>query len=146
MSDMPTIVTHHSINCTVAPWLAHLIIDGKLFGVRFSGSTEDEAKEHARKWFFNEVEHQNRLVGALDLDPDEVTPKGAKPSFGSSWGDTPKSNGGWGNPVASEHRMAGKVWLMSHALRQRLRVNPSEVEGLVSQGWVQAGPKTAFRE
>lgn len=65
---------------------------------------------------------------------------------------------GWGNPAIKpapvgwgihtvpkpEHGMVGKVWMMNHSLKQRGRFDPNEVESRKANGWIVAGPKTAF--
>lgn len=49
-------------------------------------------------------------------------------------------------PTDGRREFAGKVWMINHVLRQRARVNPSEVDAYLANGYVHGGPKTKFVE
>ena len=61
-----------------------------------------------------------------------------------------KINGGWGSTsneqaweaAKSEHGMVGKVWLGNPVTKEKKRVEPSLVAGMMAEGWVRAGPRT----
>lgn len=166
-NTIPTIVTYHSTN-NKPEWFAYLKPNGEFLGVRMEGATEAEAIERARNWWINEKARQCRLTGAMELDDSEVGSKAYKPqpakplSWGEAanlagiemdqgptggWSTTPQTNA-WGVPAnkgSIGHRMAGKVWLIHHGQRQKLRADPEAVDALLAQGWERAGPRTEFR-
>ena len=160
MTDqIPTIVTYHSTN-NKPEWFAYLKPNGEFLGVRMEGSTEEEAIERAKNWWINERAHQTRICGQVELDDSEVGSRSYKP-IGSAWGNAPAPTDGWssipnhnswstapvkgGSAMGHDHSMTGKVWLMNHDLKQRLRAEPGEVPRLLANGWERAGPKTGFR-
>ena len=145
---VPAIVTFHSINFQPSPWISHLVLDGKLFGVRFEGKSEDEVRERARRWWIGERERQARIVGNSELEPDEVGSSAVRAgewSASSGWTSVASApdNSSWGVP-ANNHGMLGKVWLIHHQRKERARVHPGEVEKHLLAGWEKAGPKTQF--
>lgn len=150
IEPIPTIVTYHSTNNT-PPWFAYCKPNGEFLGVRMEGNTEEEVIERAKNWWINERAHQKRICGNVELDDDEVGSGSYKP-VGTAWGNPPPSdNEGWSsspriNAGSSDHGMCGKVWLIHHANKQRLRADPDKVQILMEQGWVKAGPKTQFRD
>lgn len=70
----------------------------------------------------------------------------------SSWnvGDKVVANG-WGDTTITatapekEHGMVGKVWMLHHARKEKIRVDPSQVDSLIIEGWERGGPRTQFR-
>lgn len=103
-----------------------------------------------------------------DMTPEtrpESEPATAPPIKNSGWGATP-TKGGWGNftsgpdlkkepwstakEEAAEVRLrghggAGKVCLINHNTKERTKVDASEVDDMISQGWERGGPRTQFR-
>ena len=154
-NKIPTIVTYHSTN-NKPEWFAYLKPNGEFLGVRMEGATEAEAIERAKNWWINEKRHQDRITGAMELEDNEVGSKGYKvpgdqewgsPTTPTAWG-TGLNNNSWSSaPIkdASEHGMAGKVWLIDHVNKKRLRADPGQVEALLASGWEKGGPKTGFR-
>ncbi len=63
-------------------------------------------------------------------------PKSAWGAEGSSWGTPKPSNG--------DHGMIGKVWLGNPVTKEKKRVDPSLVAGMMADGWVKAGPRTVL--
>lgn len=65
------------------------------------------------------------------------------------WVNTnPKSNLWAETPSTSDvqHGMVGKVWMINHSSKVRMRANAEDVESLLATGlWQRGGPKTAFR-
>ncbi len=60
---------------------------------------------------------------------------------------------GWGNgwttnkdeeikPTGKGVHLVGRIWMANKTLKQKRRVEPSEVDGLLAQGWFKAGPRT----
>lgn len=74
----------------------------------------------------------------------------------SDWGKpdpdahkTAVSFGGWGSTIQalegkSEHGMSGKVWLGNPTTKEKKRVAPDEVAGMMAAGWIKAGPRTVL--
>lgn len=61
----------------------------------------------------------------------------------SGWGKP--TGAAWGVPAPkAEHGLAGKVWLANRELKEKRRVDPSEVEVMMAQGWFKAGPRTVL--
>lgn len=129
MTNTPTIVTYHSVN-NKPEWFAYCKPNGEFLGVRFEGNTEAEAVKRAKTWWLNETTRQAKLVGKVELESDEVSSKSYK-------------SDGWGNVAPkSEHGLAGKVWLANRELKEKKRVDPSQVDDMMDQGWFRAGPRT----
>lgn len=139
MTNTPTIVTYHSVN-NKPEWFAYCKPNGEFLGVRFEGNTEVEAVERAKNWWLNETTRQAKLIGKVELESDEVSSGGYK---NDGWG---KPTAGWGSPAApkSEHGLAGKVWLANRELKEKKRVDPSQVDAMMAQGWFRAGPRTVL--
>ena len=141
--QIPEIVTYHSTN-NKPEWFSYLKPNGEFLGVRFEGASEAEAIERAKNWWINEKSRQNRLTGRVELDDDEVDSKPYKQNA-DSWGSyQPKSGETWNASKNSEHGMSGKVWLGNPTTKEKKRVDPSEVAGLMNEGWVKAGPRTVL--
>lgn len=134
--QIPEIVTYHSTN-NKPEWFAYCKPSGEFLGVRFEGSSEAEAIERAKNWWVNEKGRQNRLEGRVELDDDEVDSKPYKQDEG--WGGV--SSNDWGK-APSTHGLAGKVWLVNKTLKEKKRVDPSEVAGMMANGWERGGPRT----
>lgn len=75
--------------------------------------------------------------GEVELQPDSEDDVGeaSKPK-NEGWGR------GWDTPAPKSHGLAGKVWLANKELKQKKRVDPSEVTAMIAQGWFKAGPRT----
>lgn len=120
-------------------WIAHMNLGNDLF-MSFFGGTKEEAEKNARNWYDTE----SKRWGKIDNTKTVSEPVEANDGWGkqapSDWGSPSPSL-----PSGSEHGMVGKVWLINHAQQKRLRVNPNEVDGYLSQGFEKGGPKTAFR-
>lgn len=113
------------------------------------------------------VIEEKLLDEVTEVKPPEVndkikervwTMKTQSDAIKSGWDDKPKvkSISGWGN-VASmqpeagqymeqkEHGLSGKVWLIHHARKDKIRVHADEVDGMLKDGWERGGPRTQFR-
>jgi transposase len=147
MTTIPTIVTYHSSN-NKPEWFAYCKPNGEFLGVRFEGNTEAEAVERAKTWWLNETARQAKLTGKVELDDDEVSSKSYK---NDGWG---KPAAGWGKASVNEglntfaktsnHGLTGKVWLANRELKEKKRVDPSQVDAMMAQGWFRAGPRTVL--
>ena len=91
-------------------------------------------------------EHLLDEVTKIEVSELEEPIKVPKP-----WADVPAivpTTPTWGATTTAPvevHGMAGKIWLINHAKKQKRRVAPDEVEALIAQGWERGGPKTAFK-
>ena len=138
MTTIPTIVTYHSSNNNPC-WFAYCKPNGEFLGVRFEGNTEAEAVERAKTWWMNETTRQAKLTGKVELDDDEVSSKSYR---NDGWGSP---TAGWGKAASkSDHSLAGKVWLANRELKEKKRVDPSQVDAMMAQGWFKAGPRTVL--
>lgn len=113
--------------------------------------TEEEAKKNFDRavasqtgysWRYVKVETIEEHIngGETELKPnnEEATIEAPKPS-NDGWG---KAND-WSIPAPkSSHGLAGKVWLVNKTLREKKRVDPSEVDAMMAQGWEKGGPRT----
>lgn len=67
------------------------------------------------------------------------------------WGDVnTKPDNHWGKGPSGElnetkHGMSGKVWMINHTNKTRVRVTPDEVQRMTEAGYERGGPKTPFR-
>ena len=153
MTTIPTIVTYYSSNNSPC-WFAYCKPNGEFLGVRFEGNTEAEAVERAKNWWLNETTRQAKLTGKVELDDDEVSSKSYKnEGWGSpatGWGKVDPADGyakenrldGPPKLSKSTHGLAGKVWLANRELKEKKRVDPSQVDAMMAQGWFKAGPRT----
>ena len=147
MTTIPTIVTYHSVN-NKPEWFVYCKPNGEFLGVRFEGNTEVEAVERAKNWWLNETTQQAKLTGKVELESDEVSSGKYK---NDGWG---KPTAGWGKASVNEglntfakisgHGLAGKVWLANRELKEKKRVDPSQVNAMMAQGWFRAGPRTVL--
>lgn len=150
MTTIPTIATYHSSN-NKPEWFAYCKPNGEFLGVRFEGHTEAEAVERAKNWWLNETTRQAKLTGKVELESDEVNSssyknegwgKPVKPLTENGWRDTPSFSS---TPsINKNHGLAGKVWLANRELKEKKRVDPSQVEAMMAQGWFKAGPRTVL--
>lgn len=123
-----------------------------------------DAKGYAIRLVKVEVMQEHLLDEMIEVAKPEVEPvktsweRHAKPVVSSinapisnGWGTSYKpspNNFGWGNesvaPAGTEksHGLSGKVWLVNHSLKEKRRVDPSEVDAMMAQGWVRGGPRT----
>lgn len=114
-----------SIIAHLPKWNARIYKGEKfLFTPEFFGATEDEAKLKARKWVgeVSSVEYRERMA---ELKPADIKPETS-------------DNEGAGR---GKH-FAGKVWLLNRATGHKCRVEPDQVEGLMQNGYVKAGPRS----
>lgn len=104
----------------------------------------------------------NLLEEVVELKPsDDIEVKAKANVWGGNkgWAPINEISGGWGDkpsgaivdngvfiPAVPEHGMTGKVWLINHADKSRVRVAPDEVQRYIDGGYERGGPKTAFRE
>jgi hypothetical protein len=120
--------------------------------------TEAEAKKNFDRavasqtgysWRYVKVEtieeHINGGEIELKADKEEATVEAPKQS-NDGWSRPIKPGETWGehknvDPKPS-HGLAGKVWLVNKTLREKKRVDPSEVDAMLAQGWEKGGPRT----
>lgn len=85
--------------------------------------------------------------GETDLEetpePSELPTDEIKPSWGSpAASDWRKS--ACEASIKSEHGMVGKVWLGNPSTKEKKRVEPSMVAGMLADGWIKTGPRTVL--
>ena len=135
MTQIPEIVTYHSTN-NKPEWFAYCKPQGEFLGVRFEGSTEEEAITRAKNWWLKETERQARLVGKVELESDEVSSKTYKnDGFSSSWGNSTSD-------AKSDHGLTGSVWVGNPTTKEKKRVSAAEADTMLASGWIKAGPRT----
>lgn len=84
--------------------------------------------------------------------PDIIIPKsewGKSEGWGSIVNASVKPDDFWGNNPSgdrteSSHGMIGKVWLGNPVTKEKKRVDPSEVDAMMANGWIKAGPRTVL--
>lgn len=48
-------------------------------------------------------------------------------------------------PAEQVHGNVGKIWMVNHSIKEKLRVNSNEVESYFAKGFVKGGPRTQFK-
>lgn len=127
-------------------WLAHLNLGNDVY-MSFLRGSKKEAEDAARNWYEAESKRFKHL-DSLNMD-DKPAP--VKVLNDGGWGEVvnTKSDNFWGNdPNGSrpekEHHFAGKVWMVKGEgwEKQKKRVDKSEVENYLKDGWVRGGPRS----
>ena len=117
-------VTYSSDNApSKEKWMAYIVLpNGSIWMVRFTGETEQIAKDKAIRLY----ESERAKVPAQPIN------------------ESAPVNNGW--PVQGDsrgHHFAGKKWVMNLATRDKLRIEEGEAASRVASGeWVYAGPRT----
>lgn len=119
--------------------------------------TEEEAKKNYNRAVASETGYSWRYVkvetieehingGEVELQPDsdEALEISNQEGWGKDWSKPikPHNDSDWSAPAPKSHGLAGKVWLANKELKQKKRVDPSEVDAMINQGWFKAGPRT----
>lgn len=127
-------------------WLAHLNLGNDVY-MSFLRGSKKEAEDAARNWY----ESESKRFKHLDSSNMDDKPAPVKVLNDSGWGEVvnTKSDNFWGNdPNGSrpekEHHFAGKVWMVKGEgwEKQKKRVDKSEVENYLKDGWVKGGPRS----
>ena len=94
------------------------IVNGRPAPVYAIGSTESEAIENAKTFWEKETAKLSKLYKSESRDAaiERV--------------------------ASTASRNLGKIWVINRATKERKRVEASEVEALVANGWVKGGPRT----
>lgn len=115
-------VTYSSDNApSKEKWMAYVVLpNGSLWMVRFTGETEQIAKDKAIRLY----ESERAKVPAQPIN------------------ESAPVNNGWPS-APSGHHLAGKRWIMNAASREKLRIEEAEAANKVASGeWIYAGPRT----
>ena len=127
-------------------WLAHLNLGNDVY-MSFLRGSKKEADDAARNWY----ESESKRFKHLDSSNMDDKPAPVKVLNDGGWGEVvnTKSDNFWGNdPNGSrpekEHHFAGKVWMVKGEgwEKQKKRVDKSEVENYLKDGWVKGGPRS----
>lgn len=127
-------------------WLAHLNLGNDVY-MSFLRGSKKEAEDAARNWY----EAESKRFKHLDSSNMDDKPAPVKVLNDGGWGEVvnTKSDNFWGNdPNGSrpekEHHFAGKVWMVKGEgwEKQKKRVDKSEVENYLKDGWVRGGPRS----
>lgn len=117
---MIEVATYYSKNYC-PQWLAFIILpNGKYWDVRFSGATEEEAKQKALSLW--EVER-----GKLKIEDDPCI-------------DNAKAGDPWTNP--SQHHLTGRIWMINKVTREKKRIPLTEIVMYEQLGWERGGPRS----
>lgn len=102
-------------------WIAYVVLsNGQLWGVYATASTEGAAKEKIG----NLWESEKAKIKPLGNEAHTV-------EMPTEWGDK------------REHHLAGLVWIINKATREKKRVSPQIAEGLLAFGeWERGGPRS----
>jgi hypothetical protein len=122
---MVDVVTYSSENANPKEkWMAYIVLpNGELWLVRFTGETEQIAKDKAIRLY----EAERAKVRATE--PSEVKADGFS------------SNTAWPKP-SSGHHLAGKRWIIHVASREKLRIEEGRAAEMVASGeWNYCGPR-----
>ena len=116
----------------VYQWLAFVVLpNNKLWDVRFSGSTEEEARSSALRVWNSE---QTRLAKSPLVNLDKPSPDGSQAAKLTS--DDP-----WAAEV-KEHHFTGKVWMRHKETRKLERVPLTEIGMYERNGYERSGPRS----
>lgn len=127
-------------------WLAHLNLGNDVY-MSFLRGSKKEAENAARNWY----ESESKRFKHLDSSNMDDKPAPVKVLNDGGWGEVvnTKSDNFLGNdPNGSrpekEHHFAGKVWMVKGEgwEKQKKRVDKSEVENYLKDGWVRGGPRS----
>lgn len=125
-------------------WLAHLNLGNDIYMSFLRGSKKD-AEDAARAWY----EAESKRFKHLDSSNMDDKPVPVKVMNDSGWGDinpwsTATGQDIWNNQLTKEHHFAGKVWMVKGEgwEKQKKRVDKSEVENYLKDGWVKGGPRS----
>jgi hypothetical protein len=129
-------------------WLAHLNLGNDIYMSFLRGSKKD-AEDAAREWY----EHESKRFKHQDSSQMDDKPAPVKVMNDGGWADVGDSNSGWPSSNSTdgwndvqtkEHHFAGKVWMVKGEgwEKQKKRVNKSEVENYLKDGWIKGGPRS----
>lgn len=122
-------------------WLAHMNLGSHIY-MSFFGPTKEAAETRARDWY----EKERKRLGKQDTSEkkwseDDWIKTDPKPVDNAGWGNAqPISNDDWGQPKI--HALAGKVWMVNRATNHKTRIDPSEVDSYIANGYVRGGPRS----
>jgi hypothetical protein len=130
----PNVITYHSVNPdALTPWVAYIVLEnGEYWGVRFSEHTEEAVIDAALNRWKIEKAKGERLSPSAPVTPTAKLPAmRTKPSTNLSTTPSPEATG-----------LAGKVWMLNRTSGHRARINASELDSYLSQGYVKGGPRS----
>lgn len=105
----------------VPDWLAFIVLpNGKLWDVRFSGATEEEAKQKA----FELWERERKIYEVVQIYK-EIEEKGIDP---------------WASE--KQHHLAGKIWMIHKETREKIRIPLTEISMYEQRGYERGGPRS----
>jgi len=115
------IVTYRSSNAAPGKEFAAYIVlpNGEYLGIMFTASTEEAATAKAKR-FMDEEKFKAKFSIADDDNVNAIM----------------EATG-----VNRGHHLAGKVWMVNVATREKRRVSPEDAAAL-GEGWVRGGPKS----
>lgn len=132
-------ITYYSTNEKVSremAWLAFIVLpNGKLWDVRFSGATEEEAKQKAIELW----ESERAKVSQTPLEHKPCV-KSAQPLPDSSWDEKPTPIDPWASE--KQHHRAGKVWMRHKENRDLISIPLTEISMYESRGYERGGPRS----
>lgn len=114
-------------------WLAHMNLGNDVY-MSFFGATKVEAEDKARLWYEREKSRIER-----QYVPDGQVKVAVKSDWNAGWGNALNAGNDWGN---TEHKMAGKVWMLNRSTGDRARIEQNEVAKYEQNGYIKAGPRS----
>lgn len=147
-------------------WLAHLNLGNDVY-MSFLRGSKKEAEDAAREWY----EHESKRFKHQDSSQMDDKPAPVKVMNDGGWNNWDNSQefkdnidnvswdnvlGAWPNPnsvgvndgqvtaTSRGHHFAGKVWMVKGEGwdKQKKRVDKSEVENYLKDGWIKGGPRS----
>ena len=119
------ITLYHTTEWVNNPWLAHMELAPQLF-MPFFGKTAEEARNRAETWYAAEKDRWARIDTSEAEKPAVINPSPIN------------------KPSGRGAHFTGKVWLLNHATREKIRVEASEVDRYLASGFVKGGPRSQF--
>ncbi len=133
MADNPEVkIISYFSEEPIAPnmaWLAYVILpSGKMWDVRFNGSTKEAAIESAKRLYLSELARFK--TNREDIENDKVKPvaRGKK---------APRSL-----PSVKKSRGKGQIWVVNRKTGKRARIDPASLAEYESKGFVKGGPRS----
>lgn len=121
---MTNTITYHSQNAPAGQeWLAQVFLpNGHKWLVHSYGATEAEAVQKITALYEKEVD-KNKSADAYELGKAIASKISIQHSGRGS-------------------HFVGKVWLIHSFTRAKIRVDQSEVEKYITEGWIKGGPRS----
>lgn len=129
-------------------YLAHMNLGNDVY-MTFFGASVKEAEDKARVWYEKEQKHFQKLYKPDDeakgfkADEDVIFESEKRVIQSDGWGS------GWGSFESEKlsgkgKHFAGKIWMVKINGDEKIkkRIDPSEEQSYIDQGYVRGGPRS----